>query len=114
MQNVKQKEETTYFLENDTLVVYLARELDHHNAEGIKENVDLSVISKGVKRVIFDFSKTVFMDSSGIGMIMGRQKIMESIDGKVFVRNMGKEIQRIFLISGLHKMVVKEQNLDEK
>ena len=99
MQNVKQKEETTYFLENDTLVVYLARELDHHNAEVIKENVDLSVISKGVKRVIFDFSKTVFMDSSGIGMIMGRQKIMESIDGKVFVRNMGKEIQRIFLIS---------------
>ena len=114
MQNVKQKEETTYFLENDTLVVYLARELDHHNAEEIKENVDLSVISKGVKRVIFDFSKTVFMDSSGIGMIMGRQKIMESIDGKVFVRNMGKEIQRIFLISGLHKLVVKEQNLDEK
>ena len=114
MQNVKQKEETTYFLENDTLVVYLARELDPHNPEGIKENVDLSVISKGVKRVIFDFSKTVFMDSSGIGMIMGRQKIMESIDGKVFVRNMGKEIQRIFLISGLHKLVVKEQNLDEK
>ena len=76
--------------------------------------MDLSVISKGVKRVIFDFSKTVFMDSSGIGMIMGRQKIMESIDGKVFVRNMGKEIQRIFLISGLHKLVVKEQNLDEK
>ena len=105
MQDVKQKEETTYFWEDDTLVVYLARELDHHNAEGIKENVDLSVISKGVKRVIFDFSKTVFMD---------RQKIMESIDGKVFVRNMGKEIQRIFLISGLHKLVVKEQNLDEK
>ena len=45
MQDVKQKEETTYFWEDDTLVVYLARELDHHNAEGIKENVDLSVIS---------------------------------------------------------------------
>ena len=73
MQNVKQKEETTYFLENDTLVVYLARELDHHNAEGIKENVDLSVMSQGVKRVFFDFAKTVFMDSSGICMIMGRQ-----------------------------------------
>ena len=60
MQDVKQKEETTYFWEDDTLVVYLARELDHHNAEGIKENVDLSVISKGVKRVVFDFSKTVW------------------------------------------------------
>ena len=53
MQNVKQKEETTYFLENDTLVVYLARELDHHNAEGIKENVDLSQFEY-VKTYIFD------------------------------------------------------------
>lgn len=110
----KQREETIYFMEEGTLVVSLAKELDHHNAAGIREKVDDTIIRQGVKRVIFDFSRTVFMDSSGIGVIMGRQKIMESIDGKVFVRNMGREIQRIFLISGLHKLVEKEQESQGK
>lgn len=104
-----QQEETMYFMDDGFLVVYLAKELDHHNAGGIRETLDEIIIKEGVKKIVFDFSRTVFMDSSGIGVIMGRQKIMESIHGKIFVRHMGKEIERIFLISGLHKLVKKEQ-----
>lgn len=100
--------EIGYCMEEETLVVELGKELDHHNAVNIREKVDDSIIKGGVKRVIFDFTRTSFMDSSGIGVIMGRQKIMDSIDGKVFVRNMNKEIERIFMISGLHKLVEKE------
>jgi len=101
-------EEVSYYMEEETLVVGLGKELDHHNAQNIREKTDASVIKGGVKRIIFDFSGTSFMDSSGIGVIMGRQKIMDSIGGKVFVRNMNREIERIFLISGLHKLVEKE------
>ena len=104
MQDVKQKEETTYFWEDDTLVVYLARELDHHNAEGIKENVDLSVISKGVKRVIFDFSKTVFMDSSGIGLILGRCQQMQARSGHVIIQNPPPHIRRVMRLSGMERI----------
>ena len=103
-----------YQLTEDRLTVMMPREVDHHAARHMSTEVDCLIDSWHVRTLVFDFAGTEFMDSSGIGMIMGRQKIMESIDGKVFVRNMGKEIQRIFLISGLHKLVVKEQNLDEK
>jgi stage II sporulation protein AA (anti-sigma F factor antagonist) len=97
--------ETEYYIEEGALVVDLTKELDHHNAVAIREKVDEYIIRKGIEYVIFDFSKTCFMDSSGIGVVMGRQRIMESIGGRVYVRNMNREIQRIFLISGLHKMV---------
>ena len=100
--------ETGYYMEEETLVVELGKELDHHNAVNIREKVDDTIIKGGVKRIIFDFTGTSFMDSSGIGVIMGRQKIMDSIGGKIFVRNMNREIERIFLISGLHKLVEKE------
>ena len=109
-----QQDETMYIMEDGILVVNLAKELDHHNAMGIGKRVDSYIIREGVRQVIFDFSKTGFMDSSGIGVIMGRQKIMESIRGKIYVRNMGKEIQRIFLISGLHKLVEKETESEMK
>ena len=101
-------EEISYYMEEETLVVELGKELDHHNARNIREKADESIIKGGIKRIIFDFAGTNFMDSSGIGVIMGRQTIMDSIGGRVFVRNMNKEIERIFLISGLHKLVEKE------
>ena len=101
-------EETEYYLKDETLVVVLAKELDHHNAVEIREKVDEYIIRNGVRYVIFDFSTTCFMDSSGIVVILGRQRIVSSIDGKVMVRNMSREIERIFLISGLHKLVEKE------
>lgn len=97
--------ETFYETEDEILTVYLERELDHHNAGAIRQNVDRYVIQGGIKYVIFDFSETGFMDSSGIGVIMGRQKMLEGIGGKVFVRHMSQDMQRIFMISGMHKLV---------
>ncbi len=100
-----EKDEAEYYREGKKLIVTLTKELDHHNATLIKEQIDLFILSGGVKHVVFDFGRTVFMDSSGIGVILGRHRILKPIDGKVCVKNMNHEIQRIFLISGLHKIV---------
>lgn len=102
-------DETVYLLDGGKLVVELDCELDHHNAAMIRESIDYYIISEGARYVVFDFASTTFMDSSGIGVIMGRQKILEGLGGLVFVRNMGKEIRRIFTLSGLHKIVGEEE-----
>lgn len=94
-----------YKIENDEMIVFLDRELDHHNANITKEQIDSLVMKGNIRTICFDFSDTNFMDSSGIGIIMGRYKLLEAIGGKVYVTNINKNIERIFLISGLYKII---------
>ena len=61
--------------------------------------------SRRVKQVIFDFRETVFMDSAGIGMIMGRYKLMQSLGGKVTAIHVNQRVRRILLLSGIYKIV---------
>ncbi len=98
-------EEIGIVVEDDTMIIRAGGELDHHNAVELRTLVDRELIKGKIKNVIFDFTDTNFMDSSGIGTIIGRQKIMESIGGSVRVRNMNPNISRIFQISGLHKII---------
>ena len=58
-----------------------------------------------LKQVIFDFQETVFMDSSGIGVIMGRYRNMGCLGGKVSAVHVGERIHRIFRLSGLYKLI---------
>jgi stage II sporulation protein AA (anti-sigma F factor antagonist) len=94
-----------YKIENEEMVVFLDSELDHHNANITKEKIDSEVMKGRVKTIGFDFTNTNFMDSSGIGIIMGRYKLLEAIGGNVYVTNINKNIERIFLISGLYKII---------
>lgn len=94
-----------YEIKNGEIRVMLDKELDHHNAAMIKDKIDELIIEGQVKDVTFDFGKTTFMDSSGIGIIMGRYKLVKSINGKVFVCNVSGNIERILMISGLYKII---------
>lgn len=94
-----------YKIENEEMVVFLDSELDHHNANITKEKIDSEVMKGRVKTIGFDFTNTNFMDSSGIGIIMGRYKLLAAIGGNVYVTNINKNIERIFLISGLYKII---------
>ena len=86
-------------------MIYLPEELDHHNAKVITEQSDWYIISQQIKNVIFNFKRTNFMDSSGIGVIMGRYKLINNIGGQIIVTNINQTIDRIFTISGLYKLV---------
>ncbi len=93
------------------LVVKLPEEVDHHRAGFICEEADRYIRQSGVKHVVFDFENTRFMDSSGIGIIMGRYKKISCFGGKVYVVHTDKQVRRILSLSGLHKYVemVKEE-----
>ena len=97
-----------YKLEKDTLLVVMDKDLDHHNATEVKERVDDYIYRGIVKNVIFDFKNTGFMDSSGIGVVMGRHRLVTPLGGTVKVRNLSSNVDRIFLISGLYKIIEKE------
>ena len=92
-------------LRGNTLIIYIHADLDHHYALQIREKADRLIEQEGIKNIIFDFTGVEFMDSSGIGMIMGRYKKVIFIGGKVGVMGVGKCVDRIFKYSGLYKIV---------
>lgn len=88
-----------------TMIIHLKEDLDHHNAVYIREMADGFVEKYPINRIVFDFTGVEFMDSSGIGVIMGRYKQMNYVGGTVYVRGIGKNVDRIFRMSGLYKLV---------
>ena len=96
---------TKYCATTDNLIIVRLRgDLDHHVAREIKDEIDGLIILKRINRIAFDFRNVGFMDSSGIGLIMGRYKKIKSMDGEIYVSNLGVAIQRIFKLSGLFKI----------
>lgn len=97
--------EPDYEVAGDTLIVHVPQELDHHSARKVREYSSDILKERTVKNIIFDFSGTTFMDSSGVGMIMGRYRIVKERGGFVGVSGAGASIHRILEISGLYKLV---------
>ncbi len=97
-----------YVLKDDTLVIVMDSDLDHHNATEVKNKADYYIYGGQAKNVVFDFANTNFMDSSGIGVVMGRHRLVKPLGGFVKVRNISSNVDRIFLISGLYKIIEKE------
>ena len=91
----------TFSSAGDTLVAYLSGEIDHHSAALLREEIDFSVEQTLPETLILDFNKVTFMDSSGIGLVMGRYKLMQSIGGQVRVENPKPRIKKMMELSGL-------------
>lgn len=95
-----------------TLIAIIVGELDHHSAEHIRTKIDNEMMKATVKNLIFDFSKVTFMDSSGIGVIMGRYKNVNKLNGKVMAVNLSEQIKRIFEMSGIQRFIPLYKNID--
>ena len=93
-----------YQVQENCLTIYLPREVDHHNAEEIKAEADAVIDRNHIKYVIFDFDRTDFMDSSGIGVIMGRYKTISLIGGEVWQYIQMKGSGRSSHYRGLQKL----------
>lgn len=98
---------TEYEVINQCLVIKLHKELDHHSSLSIREKTDKLLDRGMIKNIIFDFQEANFMDSSGIGVIMGRYKRVLFTGGKVAVTNVSDTIDRVLKLSGLYKIIEK-------
>lgn len=90
---------------DNCLMIKLPEEVDHYRASYICENADRYLLRQDVANVVFDFEKTRFMDSSGIGIIMGRYRKIACFGGRVYAVHVDRQIHRILALSGLTKMV---------
>lgn len=99
-----------------TLIVVLEGELDHHTCVEIRQCVDREYQKKRARNLVFDFANVDFMDSSGIGMLMGRYRNVAICGGEIALFNVRPETERILTIAGIHKLMKayasKEQALE--
>lgn len=103
----------TYQIKHRTMVVKLAKEIDHHHAEEIRTKLDQLIDMHRIKVLIFDFSDTIFMDSSGIGVIMGRYNKMKQNNGGVGLIHVNEQIQKLLKLSGIYRLVRNYSDVEE-
>ena len=92
-------------ISNNILTLNLIGDIDHHSAKEMRETADENIDIYSPKVLIIDFKEVSFMDTSGIGLIMGRYKLMHSIGGQVEIVNLSPYLKRIINLSGLGKLV---------
>ena len=95
----------------NTLVVYIPVEVDHYFADAVREEIDYRLQTEEIDCLEFDFQDTEFMDSSGIGLLMGRYKLMKALGGSISISHAGERIQKILMLSGIHKIIPMEREL---
>lgn len=108
-----QEPDITFEVVDNCLIVRLSKDLDHHNALYLRERSDQILDRNSIRNIIFDFTNSSFMDSSGIGVIMGRYKRIIFTGGKVAVTGVGDTVDRIFKISGLYKIIDKYETVKD-
>lgn len=96
---------TKYENEDKLLVFEITEEIDHHQAEKIRRKMDNEIERYMPKKIVFDFNQVTFMDSAGIGMLIGRYKSVRRIGGIAELINVKPSIEKIFEMCGLLKII---------
>lgn len=91
--------------DGDTLTIMLHGEIDHCSAEALRMGIESLIRPTGIRHMRLDFTNVSFMDSSGIGMIIGRYKTMAAKRGTVSATGLFPPIDRLFRIAGLHRII---------
>jgi stage II sporulation protein AA (anti-sigma F factor antagonist) len=90
---------------DDYLCIRMPLEVDHHGASSIREGADKLILDDKVKNIVFDFEQTRFMDSSGIGIIIGRYRKISCVGGKVYAINANDRITKMLSTSGMSSII---------
>ena len=88
-----------------TLVVKINGEIDHHTAPELREAMDKELALKNITNIVLDFDEVSFMDSSGIGIIVGRYKQVAARGGKMMIIRVKPQVDKVLEISGLKKIM---------
>ncbi len=105
--------ESKFYEEDKLLVFKITDEIDDCSVQKIRRKADYEIERYMPKRVIFDFDCVTFMDSAGIGMIIGRYKLANMIGAKLEVSNLTESVKRIFEMSGILKLIPVAQDLQK-
>ncbi|GIN38248.1 MULTISPECIES: anti-sigma F factor antagonist [Heyndrickxia] len=87
------------------LCIRLSGELDHHSAESLRENVNQAIENYQIQHLVLNLEQLTFMDSSGLGVILGRYKQIKQKNGEMVVCAISPAVKRLFEMSGLFKII---------
>ena len=103
----------TKFYEKDKLLVFkLTEEIDDYNVQKIRRSTDYDIERYLPSKVVFDFDSVTFMDSSGIGLLMGRYKLANMLGSEIEVKNLSQNIRKILEMSGILRLVKESDELE--
>ena len=97
--------ESKFYEEDKLLVFKITDEIDDHSVQKIRRRADYEMERYMPKRVILDFDSVTFMDSAGIGLVIGRYKFANMLGAKLEVSNLTQSVKRIFEMSGILKLI---------
>ena len=102
----------TFKNRNGTLTAFIKGEIDHHTVPDIRETIDDAFVSvESIDALVLDFYDVTFMDSSGVGLVMGRYRLASSKGKKLKVNNLSKRDYVIMKMSGIEKLAeIKQRN----
>lgn len=98
--------ETILIPKHRMVVMRLSGEIDHHTASDIRIVLDSEIKRSGAINIALDFKEVTFMDSSGIGMIIGRFKIVTALGGNMIIYNASDQVKRILAMSGVQNLAI--------
>lgn len=99
------KLESKFLDEDKLLVLKIVDEIDEYTAQKIRREADYEIKRYMPRKVVFDFDSVTFMDSAGIGLVLGRYKFVNILGGKLEVANLTQGVKRIFEMSGLLRLI---------
>lgn len=94
-----------YIESGSTLTIKLKGELDHHSADETRALIDNKLNKEIYNKIIIDFKNLDFIDSSGIGFIIGRYKVIRKRNGEIEIINASKKVKKILDMSGIGKII---------
>ena len=102
-----------YEAKGQILIIHMPKELDHHNCRNLRYETDLLLSENYISKLIFDFSRTTFMDSSGIGILLNRYKQIKAGGGVVSFYGASSQIQRILRLGGMLNLMPQFESKEE-
>ncbi|WP_055668073.1 anti-sigma F factor antagonist [Desnuesiella massiliensis] len=97
----------------DKLIVTLMGELDHHSSEEVRNKIDDRLDRDKINKLVLNFSGVSFMDSSGIGVVIGRYKKLSTKNGRVCVAEVNGSVKKVFELSGMFKIIKAFDNVED-
>lgn len=102
---MKEKSLYTHAYHDGVLEIKLTGEIDHHSAVGVRGELDKLICTARPQRVVLDLSEISFMDSSGLGLIMGRYSLIKELGGSLALRSPTRAVMRILSLAGMDRIV---------
>ena len=98
---------------SENIIVDLYGEIDQSSTEDIRDTIQTELMARGAKNLVMNLRGVSFMDSSGIGMILGRYKYLRNTGGRLVLCGAGMSLKRIFSVSGLTGIIPIVRNTEE-